>query len=99
VLVGAVLVVLLAAALGASIAGRIADPVARLSRAEAGHFAKSGVEAGAGLWEFRLGESEGEDLAPGSELKVDVFEQGQRVKLERVIWASAAVRPWRRPMA
>ena len=33
VLVGAVLVVLLAAAIGASLAGRIADPVARLTRA------------------------------------------------------------------
>jgi large subunit ribosomal protein L3 len=52
---------------------------ARLSKAEAGHFAKSGVEAGEGLWEFRLGEAEGEDLAPGSEIKVDLFEAGQRV--------------------
>jgi large subunit ribosomal protein L3 len=52
---------------------------ARLSKAEAGHFAKSGVAAGEGLWEFRLGESEGDDLAPGSEIKVDLFEPGQHV--------------------
>jgi large subunit ribosomal protein L3 len=52
---------------------------ARLSKAEAGHFAKSGVEAGEGLWEFRLGQAEGEDLAPGSEIKVDLFEAGQHV--------------------
>ena len=52
---------------------------ARLSKAEAGHFAKSGVEAGEGLWEFRLSGTEGEELEPGSEIKVDVFEAGQRV--------------------
>ncbi|MGD8340433.1 MAG: 50S ribosomal protein L3 [Gammaproteobacteria bacterium] len=54
---------------------------ARLSKSVAGHFAKNGVEAGEGLWEFRLGESEGEDLAPGSEIKVDLFEAGQRVNV------------------
>jgi large subunit ribosomal protein L3 len=54
---------------------------ARLAKAQAGHFAKNGVEAGEGLWEFRLGESEGEELAPGSEIKVDVFEPGQKVNV------------------
>jgi len=54
---------------------------ARLSRAEAGHFSKNGVDAGDGLWEFRLGESEGEDLAPGSEIGVGMFEAGQRVNV------------------
>jgi large subunit ribosomal protein L3 len=54
---------------------------ARLSRATAGHFAKNGVEAGDGLWEFRLGEAEGEELEPGSEIKVDLFEAGQRVNV------------------
>ncbi|HUF73508.1 MAG TPA: 50S ribosomal protein L3 [Gammaproteobacteria bacterium] len=54
---------------------------ARLTKAEAGHFAKLGVEAGEGLWEFRLDESEGEDLGPGSEIKVDLFEPGQRVNV------------------
>jgi large subunit ribosomal protein L3 len=52
---------------------------ARLPKAEAGHFAASKVEPGEGLWEFRLDQSEGKDLAPGSELKVDVFKPGQRV--------------------
>ncbi|WP_428101513.1 50S ribosomal protein L3 [Candidatus Rariloculus sp.] len=51
----------------------------RLSKAEAGHFAKHGVEPGEGLWEFRLDADEGEDLAPGTELKVDRFESGQCV--------------------
>jgi large subunit ribosomal protein L3 len=51
----------------------------RVNKAMAGHFAKAGTEAGRGLWEFRLGESEGEDLAVGGEIKVDIFEEGQKV--------------------
>lgn len=51
----------------------------RLTKAEAGHFGKANVEAGEGLWEFRLGPGEGEQLAPGTELKVDLFKQGQLV--------------------
>jgi len=45
----------------------------RVTRAEAGHLAKAGVEAGRGLWEFRLAEGEGEDIAPGAEIGVSVF--------------------------
>ncbi|MEE8339688.1 MAG: 50S ribosomal protein L3 [Xanthomonadales bacterium] len=45
----------------------------------AGHYAKSGVEAGEGLWELRLADGEGEDLETGSELKVDMFEAGEMV--------------------
>ncbi len=50
----------------------------RVSKTEAGHFAKAGVEAGRGLWEFRLGTS---DEAPevGAELTVSAFEAGQKV--------------------
>ena len=50
----------------------------KVSKSEAGHFAKAGVEAGAGLWEFRL---EDADEAPeiGAELTVERFEAGQRV--------------------
>ena len=51
----------------------------RVSKAEAGHYAKAGVEAGRGLWEFRLDEGEGEDIATGNEIKVDQFEEGQIV--------------------
>ena len=40
---------------------------------------RAGVEAGEGLWELRLAESEGEDLENGSELKVDMFEAGEMV--------------------
>lgn len=52
----------------------------RITKPEAGHFAKAGVEAGRGLWEFRLGDGEGEDIAVGAELKVEaVFQPGQLV--------------------
>lgn len=51
----------------------------RVSKPLAGHFAKAGVDAGRGLWEFRLNDGEGEDIAVGSEIKVDVFEAGQKV--------------------
>ena len=44
----------------------------RVSKPEAGHFAKAGVEAGLGLWEFRLSSSsEAEGLEPGSEITVE----------------------------
>ena len=50
----------------------------KVSKSQAGHFAKAGVEAGAGLWEFRLEEA---DEAPevGAELTVERFEVGQKV--------------------
>ena len=50
----------------------------RVSKSAAGQFAKAGVEAGRGFWEFRLGDS---DEAPevGSELTVERFEAGQKV--------------------
>lgn len=51
----------------------------RLSKPEAGQFAKLGVEPGEGLWEFRLGADEGEELQSGAELKVDLFSDGQFV--------------------
>lgn len=51
----------------------------RVNKPSAGHFAKAGVEAGRGLWEFRLQEDEGKDLAVGQDITVDKFEVGQRV--------------------
>lgn len=51
----------------------------RVSKAMAGHYAKAGVEAGRGLWEFRLDGHEGDMPEVGSELKVDLFEIGQKV--------------------
>jgi len=45
----------------------------RVNKPEAGHFAKAGIEAGRGLWEFRLAAGEGEGLEAGSEITVDLF--------------------------
>ncbi|AEX99947.1 50S ribosomal protein L3 [Oceanimonas sp. GK1] len=51
----------------------------RITKPEAGHFAKAGVEAGRGLWEFRLGEGEGDSIEVGAELKVDIFADVKKV--------------------
>jgi large subunit ribosomal protein L3 len=51
----------------------------RVTRPQAGHYARAGTEAGRGLWEFRLADGEGEDLEVGNEIKVDLFEAGQTV--------------------
>jgi large subunit ribosomal protein L3 len=51
----------------------------RVSKPAAGHFAKAGVEAGRGLWEFRADEAELDGIEVGSEIKVDRFEAGQIV--------------------
>ena len=51
----------------------------KVNKPMAGHYAKAGVEAGRGLWEFRLDDGEGEDLQVGSEIKVDLFSSGQIV--------------------
>lgn len=55
----------------------------RVTKARSGHFAKAGVEAGRGLWEFRL--TDGQDaLEAGAELKVDQFAAGQLVDVSGV---------------
>ncbi len=51
----------------------------RVTKPAAGHFAKAGTVAGRGLWEFRLADGEESDLAPGGEIKVDIFSAGQSV--------------------
>jgi large subunit ribosomal protein L3 len=56
----------------------------RVSKAQAGHYALAGIDAGEGLWEFRLGAEEGADLAPGAEIKVDAFSDGQVVDVSGV---------------
>lgn len=49
----------------------------RVKKSQAGEFAKAGVEAGRGFWEFRLEGDEAAEL--GSELTVALFEAGQKV--------------------
>jgi len=51
----------------------------RVTKPMAGHYAKAGVEAGRTLCEFRLNDGEGEGLELGTEIKVDIFEAGQKV--------------------
>ncbi len=50
----------------------------RVSKSQTGHFAKAGVEAGRGLWEFRSDSSD-EAFEVGGALTVERFEQGQMV--------------------
>ena len=45
----------------------------RVNKAQAGHFAKAGVEAGRGLWEFRLAADEGDGIEVGNDITVEVF--------------------------
>lgn len=47
----------------------------RVKKTEAGHFAKAGVEAGRGLWEFRFNEGDGE-FEVGGTLNLDKFKDG-----------------------
>ncbi|MEX2130510.1 MAG: 50S ribosomal protein L3 [Pseudohongiellaceae bacterium] len=51
----------------------------KVNKAQAGHFAKAGVEAGTGLWEFRTDGQDLGDITTGSELGVSRFEAGQKV--------------------
>jgi large subunit ribosomal protein L3 len=53
-----------------------------VTKAMAGHYAKANMTAGRGLWEFRLDENEGQDLAVGSELPVSIFSAGQVVDVQ-----------------
>ena len=54
-----------------------AKKASRVSKPEAGHFAKAGVEAGRGLWEFRL--ESGEEFEVGAELTVELFNEIKKV--------------------
>ena len=49
----------------------------RVSKAMAGHYAKANTEAGEGLWEFRTEDLD--EIEVGGEIKVDLFEAGQKV--------------------
>lgn len=48
----------------------------RVTRPMAGHFAKAGVEAGRGVWEFR---TEVGELTLGADISVSIFEEGQKI--------------------
>ena len=50
-----------------------------INKPSAGVLAAAEVESAEGLIEFRLEDGEGDGLAKGSEIKVDIFESGQKV--------------------
>jgi len=54
----------------------------RVNKAAAGHFAKANTEAGRGLWEFRVDSASEYEL--GGEVKLDIFEDGQKVDVSGV---------------
>lgn len=54
----------------------------RVSKPEAGHFAKANTGAGRGLWEFRAADLD--ELAVGGELTVEQFEAGQKIDVRGV---------------
>lgn len=51
----------------------------KVNKAAAGHFRNAGVEAGKGLWEFRVSAHEAQDIQVGHEITVTIFEEGQKV--------------------
>lgn len=51
----------------------------RVSKPAAGHFAAAKVEAGDLMTEFRLDDADEGEFEAGAELKVDLFEEGQKV--------------------
>jgi large subunit ribosomal protein L3 len=56
----------------------------RVNKPLTGHYAKAGVKPGRGLWEFRLDDDEGEGLETGSEIKADIFTEGQKIDVSGV---------------
>jgi large subunit ribosomal protein L3 len=55
-----------------------------LTKPEAGHFAKAKVDAGRGLWEFRVEPAEAARYSVGVEIGVDTFKVGQIVDVTGV---------------
>jgi large subunit ribosomal protein L3 len=53
-----------------------------LTKAEAGTFAKASVEAGRGLWEFRIPEADAQSYSIGFEIGVHAFEVGAYVDVQ-----------------
>ena len=51
----------------------------QVGKAAVGHFAKANTEAGEGLWEFRIENEDTIEIELGGEIKVDLFEAGQKV--------------------
>ncbi len=59
-----------------------AKRAALVNKPLSGHFAKAKVEAGRGLWEFRVDELDGYEV--GGEIRADIFSEGQIVDVQGV---------------
>jgi large subunit ribosomal protein L3 len=57
---------------------------ALINKPLAGHYAKAKVEAGRGLWEFRVDSKDIGGYAVGAEIKADIFTAGQMVDVQGV---------------
>ena len=57
-------------------------PPHRVSKPMKGHFAKAKVEAGRGVWEFRV--EADHDLLAGGEVTVELYEQGQFLDVQGI---------------
>ncbi|MBS7456583.1 50S ribosomal protein L3 [Coralloluteibacterium stylophorae] len=57
---------------------------ALVNKPQTGHFAKAKVEAGRGLWEFRVADDAVSGFEVGGEIKADIFAEGQVVDVSGV---------------
>ena len=53
-----------------------------LSKPLSGHFKKGSINPGYGLWEFKVNNEDIENLEVGSQLNIDMFEEGQKVDVQ-----------------
>jgi large subunit ribosomal protein L3 len=58
--------------------------VSRTNQSIAGIYKKAGIETGAFLMEFRMPADECQEIKPGHEFNVDLFEEGQKVDVTSV---------------
>lgn len=56
----------------------------RITKPLSGHFARAGVEAGKIIKEFRADPAAIQDLKPGTEISVELFEAGQKVDVSGI---------------
>ena len=55
---------------------------ALVNKTGAGHYGKAKVEAGRGLWEFRVADDKLSDFEVGGEIRADIFSEGQMVDVQ-----------------
>ena len=47
-----------------------------------GHYKKGSINPGEGLWEFKVNSEEIENIEIGSQLNIDIFEEGQKIDVQ-----------------